>query len=725
MGHRSMRTSSLGRTALLCLAMHLAACGKSAPDPAWVLLARDFRPADLVELARAFEVAAGRPGTEVGEEALGVYAQRRVRPADWRVEGEVLTHALPGGAFAHFARAARLETLLVPPPQPSRSAGELAPGEYRLADGVLRLRTRPEWAGPPDARLRARGESGRALEGGWQTRLGPHCALGIPVWSGASETCTFDLPPESELHFRFAFDAPAQGAALELELTLDGAPLFVETARLAPQEIRSYVVPLPPAARRGARLTFAFTGPPGKGVFFTPVVGPRVRGKPAQRPWGTPRPDIVLVLVDTLRADMLAAYGGDPALAPRLNEFAARTRLFAHARSNAAWTLPSIATLLTGVYPGRHGATDEDLSLPPEQATVVEALARAGYRTGAITDANFVSPMHGLDQGFEWFAEHYPPDWEHWEERARGTWNLAQTLAEAREFLAADDGRPTFLFLHTYRVHEPYRLGAEEDPRANRALLARAAALAGTPEPEVERGRAIMMPFMPELRAQYEDGVRDLDQKLGAFLAELEAEDWFAHGNLVLTSDHGEALGENHDFGHGNHLWETKLRVPLLLRGPGIVAGVVPHTATLVDLAPTLAELAGLERAPHWDGRSLLTLDGERPAFAWQLGSKSRQMALLEGTRKLITTPEKAPEACEEAFDLGTDPGEAHNLAGTERWPAELLGGHAEAIRAALVGPAAERLQHSPERQKELEDIGYGGAKDSQDAAPPASSPPR
>src|SRR5262249_52427888 len=123
-----------------------------------------------------------------------------------------------------------------------------------------------------------------------------------------------------------------------------------------------------------------------------------------------------------------------------------------HARANAAWTLPSISTLLTGLAPGQHTANETGSSLPDEIVTLAELLARAGYRTCAVTDAAFFSPIHGLDQGFETFCQHQPARWDR-------DWTVARGL----ELAGQDDGRPLFLLVHTYRTHMPYRVGPAED----------------------------------------------------------------------------------------------------------------------------------------------------------------------------------------------------------------------------------------------------------------------
>ena len=192
-----------------------------------------------------------------------------------------------------------------------------------------------------------------------------------------------------------------------------------------------------------------------------PVLAPAALGEPGARPWQDKRPDVVLVLCDTFRADGLAAWGGAPGEAPHLNRLVEHSLRFLDVRAVAAWTLPSVASILTGLYPAQHGATDYDRGVAEGAETIAEVLARAGYRTAAVTDAGFLSRRYGQDQGFQWFEEIAIPEWK-----------LATTIANARALLAADDGRPLFLMVHTYRVHEPLRAGPDEDREPFRELRA-------------------------------------------------------------------------------------------------------------------------------------------------------------------------------------------------------------------------------------------------------------
>ncbi len=632
------------------------------------------------------------PGAAASEQALPSSA--------WRVgEGVGLfVLELPPAAARADGPAPRLFAELVP----VEEERALAPFEYRVDERHLTLC----WPGdgpPPAMQLAVRLENGREQDGSWQLRLGRFCGNGIPVWSGGREELVRDVPPSSALSFRFVHGGRARAGEVRARVRLDGEVLFERT--FAPGAEPQHVsVPLPPAGVRGARLAFELEGAPGLGAFFAPTIGPLARGAPGARPWPT-RPDLVLFVADTLRADVLAPYGGDPKLAPELARFAADSLRFTQARSNAAWTLPSIGSMLTGLHPGQHGATDEDLTLPDFHATLPEQLALAGYRTGAITDGSFFAPVFGLAQGFEWFSQ-----------RDAALWDLDQTLAEARAFLAQDDGRPVFLVVHTYRVHQPYRVGPEEDRSAYDALLERARLEIGTSSPEATAGFGALARHADELGALYEAGVRDLDRATGAFLAELEAARFFEHGFLAFTSDHGEALGENAEFFHGRTLWEVKLRVPLFLRGPGLAPRDVAFSAGPIDLVPTFAELAGLPGDPDWVGRSLVSLDEERPSFAFQLARKGRQIAIREGTRKVLLAPERAlleSGTCAHAFELDRDPAEAHDLAANEAWPGELTRRLAPAVLGYLEPRGAGQAAGvSPELRAELEALGYGGQQD-------------
>jgi len=640
----------------------------------------------------------------------GVQVEHAIARAQWTDEGGGRwSTPLPGGAFAYglpgFLR-------LSAPGLDLRTGAEAGKSSFVLEHGRIHVAL-GQGEPPESVALVQRMEHGAAgTDARWQLRVGNDFGTGIPVWSDGPEELVCDVPAASRISFTACWLSRSEPAPVTFRVRLDGE--LVHEAVLAPADFlrgafQSAV--LPPAARKRARLAFEVAGPPGLGILARPTLGPAEIGVYGARPWPAARPDVVLFLADTFRADNLGAYGGSGELAPHLERFAAGARCFAEARSNAAWTLPSVASLLTGLAPGQHTANDSPNPLPKEVETVCEALAHAGYRVGAVTDAGYFTAFHGLDQGCELFAQHHSTEW-----------NLDRTVAQALQFLAADDGRPVFLIVHTYRAHLPYRVGPEEDHSQWDALAKAYPVLAREGKTDEEHAR-LLAESRASYRELYQAGVRDLDRGFGDFFGGLERLGLAQHGWLVFTSDHGEALGEHDDIFHGGDLWEVKLRIPLLVRGPGLAPGRVDLPVTLLDFAPTLFALAGLEPDPDWAGTSLLTVDHARPSWAFRL-QKRRQVALIDGARKLLTRQDKAfaSGGCELAYDLSTDPGETENQAAAP-WAKELARQHAPEL-GPLLAPLVEELNVEPSGalQHELKGIGYGGDDEGDEAHPEGTS---
>jgi arylsulfatase len=354
--------------------------------------------------------------------------------------------------------------------------------------------------------------------------------------------------------------------------------------------------------------------------------------------------------------------------------------------------MPAQSSLLSGLYPEQHAAVAWEAGLADSLTTLAEHLAASGYRTGAITDSYCVSRDFGFDQGFEWFSE-------------RRVWNIAETLREAREFMEADDGRPFFLFVQTYRTHMPYRSDDADigkDTREVREELLRKARERGVPPP-----RDIPAARQKEI---YERGVRDLDKKLGGFLDELEESGFFERAFLVFTSDHGEAFGEHGKLRHTGRPFEEEARIPLLVAGPGLVPADVDATASLVDLPRTIAALAGIPPAEEWGGVDLRQASGERAVYSFLSHAGESFVAFVEGERKVHALAD--PEALARGehlggYDLARDPGEQELL--NDPWVSELCRAHAGRL-AELLEPraTARRVELSAEDRAQLRAIGYG-----------------
>lgn len=463
-------------------------------------------------------------------------------------------------------------------------------------------------------------------------------------------------------------------------------------------------LPLPDRRVRGARLAVRIQGD-AEGQVLRPVIGPRAAAEVprAERE----RPDVVLLLVDTLRADALGVYreaGSSPT--PRIDAFA-RRGLRLECRSSATWTLPSIASLFTARAPLQHGAYESEHVLGEAVDTLAEVLAAAGYRTAAITDSIFVSRLHGLDQGFEWF-----------EEVPRAGWDLTHTLARADALVAEDDGRPLFLFVHTYRVHKPYRVGLEEDSGPYDE------AWAATGSRALRKGRTNDQALVEAdtYRDLYARGVEALDAELGPWLERLEAGSLLERGLFVLTSDHGEAFGEKQQIFHRGHPYEAETRVPLLLRSARLSPGAPEAVASLVDLPRTIAAWCGIAPDASWLGEDLLAARRSGRAFSWRVGreiegARGIEAAVVEGRRKVLTSFDVGPGAGEraapllrEAYDLATDPGEASNLVREAEWPGRML----DALRGELLRRARTEVRSTvremgAEEREALGDLGYTG----------------
>jgi arylsulfatase A-like enzyme len=359
-------------------------------------------------------------------------------------------------------------------------------------------------------------------------------------------------------------------------------------------------------------------------------------------------PLVVLVSLDTLRADHVWGFGGRASWTPALARLGEEGMRFLDATAEATWTLPShFALLFSRLYGfplGEH-----------RLVALAEGLADRGYATAAFTAGGFVAASFGFGEGFDHYAE-FDAGYTH-----AGSDVLAfpGLLAAAEGWLDRFSATPAFLFLHTYAVHQQTLDEVE--------WAARYAALAPlVPQP----------PRLGEARRQYRRLVRRTDRALSPLLERLRRESATRPVVVVVLSDHGEAFGEHGNFRHGDTeasvtLHDEIVRIPLLLWGPGVVApGVSRRPTMLIDVAPTLLEAAGGPVPPSMVGTSLWPLLDARPARNGSpavgggpsLTRGARGWALRSASRKLIVEPEAV-----ELYDLRRDPGERRNVA--HRYP--------------------------------------------------------
>jgi arylsulfatase A-like enzyme/Tfp pilus assembly protein PilF len=392
--------------------------------------------------------------------------------------------------------------------------------------------------------------------------------------------------------------------------------------------------------------------------------------------------NLVLITLDTTRADHLGAWGWRFARTPNLDALARRGTRFAACDTAAPITLPSHASLLTGLYPPRHGVRDNGtFALAPRVETLAERLAAAGYDTAAVVSAVVLARRHGLDQGFRVYDDDLGSGY------AAGT-TVAERTAEHTNAAAAAAlaglRAPFFLWVHYYDPHEEYRPPTR-------------------------------FTDLPGPHRLYDGEIAFMDEQVGELLKRLPADT-----DVVAVGDHGEMLGEHGEASHGLLLFRGARRVPLIVAGPGVPAGVVHEgLVRTVDVAPTLLRLAGLPApsgAAALDGKSLLPLppagDGHEsysesflPFFAYRW----YPLRALANDRFLYL---KAPR--DGLFDLRAGAGEERDLAASQpaavrKWR-ERLASFLQARGESLAVAVRTENILSDEQRKQLASLGYAGS---------------
>jgi len=333
----------------------------------------------------------------------------------------------------------------------------------------------------------------------------------------------------------------------------------------------------------------------------------------------TDRPNVLLIVLDTLRSDVLGCYGHQGALTPRIDRFAGEGTLYTRFYATDFWTLPSHASLLTGLYPTQCQATSETNHLPGGVTTLAERLSDAGYRTGAVVHNPWVSRERGFAQGFEDFVEVW---------RMHASSNLELERAgrrQAVDWIADHADSPFFLMVNFNIAHMPYA----PDPQVFDRIRTR-----DWPARRVKRLRRVsgMWPYLAGrlrlseadfqiLRDLYESVVVHADELVGGILDAVDRAGIAENTLVIVTSDHGENLGEHGLIDHTLSMHETTLHIPLIVRyPPRFEAGRrVDDLSSLVDIVPTVLDVCGLPPADHGDilplGRNLTDENAAPPEY--------------------------------------------------------------------------------------------------------------
>jgi arylsulfatase A-like enzyme/Flp pilus assembly protein TadD len=399
------------------------------------------------------------------------------------------------------------------------------------------------------------------------------------------------------------------------------------------------------------------------------------------------RPNLLLVTLDTTRADHLGCYGYGPAQTPEIDRLAAQGVRFADAVSAAPITLPSHATILTGLYPPAHGVRDNGTyALGDDAVTLAERLRRAGYRTQAIVSALVLNRRYNLSQGFDGYDD------DLWAENQPKLFLIRsrsgpKTAERALHWL---DGwsdekprRPFFLWMHLFDAHQPYTVPAAERMR---------------------------------FPSTYDAEIAVLDRAVGEVLAELRNQGILDDTLVVVTADHGESLGEHGEKTHAIFIYDATVRVPLVLRYPRLLPAKAVYAGPVrtVDIVPTVLAALGLPGGGETQGRNLLpALRGDEPPPDLPQYSESLLsqvgfgMSPLYGVRRGGFKWIRAPRP--EVYDLRRDPHELQNLyprearrgAALDRDLAAIL---ADSRRRALL---PQRAAMDAETERSLRALGY------------------
>lgn len=366
-------------------------------------------------------------------------------------------------------------------------------------------------------------------------------------------------------------------------------------------------------------------------------------------PAGDPaRPDIVLLSVDSLRPDHLGAYGYARPTSPALDALAARGLRFTNARAASPWTLPSHLTMLTGRWPTEHLVVDDVLALSPNVPMIQERLAAAGWATAGITSTVYVSKLFGFARGFDHWNDGGITEKDNLDHPVHLDAQVDEALTWARSLPA---GKPAFLFLHSYDAHYPYLPPSPWNTTFDPAR--------STKEVRYRTWAWYKQhPLSPEALQlqvdQYDECIAWLDAAVGRLVA-----GWDRPVTFLVVADHGEELGDHGSWGHAHTLYPEVMDIPLLMAGPGIPTGVRDDRVGTIDLAATIAALAGVEGLGG-DGRDLRAPVPPRPFYEETSRFKTRRLSISEGSLRLDLDLSRGDAAL---YDHAADPGEHTDVA--------------------------------------------------------------
>ena len=399
----------------------------------------------------------------------------------------------------------------------------------------------------------------------------------------------------------------------------------------------------------------------------------------------SPKPTVILITIDTLRADHLACYGNSHVQTPNIDALAREGSRFAQAYTAVPITLPSHTVIFTGSFPMATGMHDfSGNKLPAGAVTLAQVLRDHGYSTAAFLGSAVLDSRFGLNQGFDTYFDHF--DFSRLDETKLDQMKRPgnQVMDEGLNWLKQGLRRPVFVWVHLYDAHYPY----------------------APPEPFLSRYRA----------SPYDGEIAFADAQVGRLTTYLRETGLDQNSIIALMADHGEGLGEHGEKTHGFFVYNSTLHVPLLIKIPGTQPRVIESEASLVDVMPTLLEALGIAIPTSVQGRSLLReIQGQsRPAGVSLLYSETYLPLLhfgwspLRGQQSQGTKYIDAPRP--ELYDTRSDPHELRNLLNSRKILASAMRGRLDVLIRRFTprtGNVAEKEPTDPALLERLRSLGY------------------
>lgn len=432
-------------------------------------------------------------------------------------------------------------------------------------------------------------------------------------------------------------------------------------------------------------------------------------------------PNVLMIVVDTLRADRIGAYGYPPGVTPFLDQLAARGVVFLNAYSTSSWTIPSVTSLFTSRYPSQHRVIAFGTIMGDQEVTFAERLASVGYVSGGFS-ANFtLKPHFGYARGFQQWVD---------EKTVQGSELRSDSLRWLDSVSQPPSSKPILLYLQFMEPHspydsdEPFRSRFARDDKGNPIDLKSEYNRLGRFDPIAGGGPCYTTDDFHLYVRAYDAAVATLDDEIRQLFDALRQRRFLDHAIVILTADHGEEFGEHGRALHGHTLYNESVHIPLIVTGPGLPAGLrVRENVSLIDIAPTLLDLVGLPTEPRFEGRSLRPLMEAEPAASngaarAAFGSRdlilelppqpvrAHEAGIVRGPTKVL----RKIDGTHETYDLRVDPREVDgNATAADQSAAALLDvlqSETARLKQDASTPAAKEVLDETTRDR-LRALGY------------------